>query len=72
MTSIRKLNANRLNGKKSRGPKTTAGKLIASRNALRHGFAASKYCVPLPKTDIEQFATRSAAKPIIARYFSKR
>jgi hypothetical protein len=62
MTSIRKLNANRLNGKKSRGPKTTAGKLIASRNALRHGFAASKDCVPLPKTDIEQFATALCGK----------
>jgi hypothetical protein len=62
VTSVRKLNANRLNGKKSRGPKTTAGKLIASRNAFRHGFAATKDCVPIPKADIEQFATALCGK----------
>jgi hypothetical protein len=62
VTSIRKLNANRLNGKKSRGPKTTAGKLIASRNALSHGFAATKHCVPKPKADVERFATALCGK----------
>jgi hypothetical protein len=41
MTSIRKIEANRRNGRKSRGPQTAAGKFIASRNALRHGLAAS-------------------------------
>jgi hypothetical protein len=62
VTSVRKSNANRLNGKKSRGPKTTAGKSIASRNALRHGFAATKHCVPLPKADVERFATALCGK----------
>jgi hypothetical protein len=62
VTSIRKLNANRLNGKKSRGPKTTAGKLIASRNAFRHGFAATKHCVPIPKADVERLAAALCGK----------
>jgi hypothetical protein len=41
MTSESKIAANRRNGRKSRGPRTAAGKSIASRNALRHGFAAA-------------------------------
>jgi len=40
MTSERQIAANRLNGRKSRGPRTTAGKSTASRNAVRHGLAA--------------------------------
>ena len=32
--------ANRANGKKSAGPRTAAGKLTASRNAITHGFFA--------------------------------
>jgi hypothetical protein len=40
MTSPRKVAANRINGRKSRGPRTGAGKASASRNARRHGLAA--------------------------------
>jgi hypothetical protein len=40
MTSAKKVAANRLNGRKSRGPRTGAGKARASRNARRHGLAA--------------------------------
>jgi len=40
MTSAKKVAANRLNGHKSRGPRTGAGKARASRNARRHGLAA--------------------------------
>ena len=35
--SIRKIEANRANARKSTGPKTSAGKARSSRNALRHG-----------------------------------
>lgn len=40
MNSQAKIVASRANGRKSRGPRTPAGKSNASRNALRHGLAA--------------------------------
>jgi hypothetical protein len=40
MPSIRKREANRNNAKRSTGPRSVQGKLIAKRNALRHGLAA--------------------------------
>ena len=39
MTSAKKVAANRINGRKSRGPRTRAGKARVSRNARRHGLA---------------------------------
>ena len=36
-----RLFANRANARKSTGPRTSSGKLRASRNALRHGLAAA-------------------------------
>jgi hypothetical protein len=38
-TSNRQIEANRMNGKRSTGPKTAAGKERASGNALRHGLS---------------------------------
>jgi hypothetical protein len=40
VSSQAKIAANRANGRKSRGPRTTAGKSKASGNAFRHGLAA--------------------------------
>ena len=40
MTSAKKVAANRMKGRKSRGPRTAPGKARASRNARRHGLAA--------------------------------
>jgi hypothetical protein len=56
MTSESKIAANRRNGRKSRGPRTAAGKSIASRNALRHGFAAATPPSIIPPVEIERFA----------------
>jgi hypothetical protein len=49
MASKLQIEANRKNAKKSRGPKSAAGKMRSSRNALRHGLArtqASKVSAP--------------------------
>ena len=50
MSSQAKIVASRANGRKSRGPRTPAGKSNASRNAFRHGLAA------ITRTDPEIFA----------------
>ncbi|GAA0029559.1 hypothetical protein [Bradyrhizobium ottawaense] len=41
MASIRQIEANRANAKRSTGAKTAGGKARSSRNALRHGLARS-------------------------------
>ncbi len=56
MTSARKIAANRLNGRKSGGPRSAAGKSIASRNALRHGLAAMIHRKAPPLQEVESFA----------------
>jgi hypothetical protein len=40
MASERQIEANRLNGRKSTGPRSAAGKKRAGRNALRHGLTS--------------------------------
>lgn len=55
MTSARKRESNRRNGRKGRGPRTAAGKLRSSRNALRHGFASTLHR-QVPQSQIERFA----------------
>ena len=56
MTSDRKREANRINSRKSRGPRTAVGKAKASRNALRHGLAAIKYRDSVDTNDIDELA----------------
>ena len=56
MTSNRKIASNRRNSRKSRGPRSAAGKSVASRNALRHGLAAITYRQSAPSVEIEELA----------------
>jgi hypothetical protein len=56
MTSDKQLAANRLNAKKSSGPKTLSGKLQSSQNAWRHGLAAAMNAKPTLSTDIKRMA----------------
>jgi hypothetical protein len=55
MISHARAEASRSNGRKSRGPRTAAGKSCASRNALRHGLAALTY-KPALFPEIERIA----------------
>jgi hypothetical protein len=52
--------ASRINGAKSRGPRTAAGKARSSRNALKHGLCAQKILV-LPDEDAAAFKALEAA-----------
>ena len=54
MTSPKKVAANRINGRKSRGPRTSTGKARASRNARRHGLAAFSSNDPVMSGQIKQ------------------
>jgi hypothetical protein len=56
MTSTSKIAANRRNSQKSCGPRSAAGKSVASRNALSHGLAALTHRKAVPTAEIEQFA----------------
>jgi hypothetical protein len=56
LSSPAKIEANRRNGHKTRGPHTAAGKLRSSRNALRHGLAAISRHNPECLPEIERIA----------------
>jgi hypothetical protein len=55
MISRAKAEASRNNGRKSRGPRTAAGKSCASHNALRHGLAALTH-KPAAFAEVERIA----------------
>jgi hypothetical protein len=56
LTSVCKQAANRRNSCKSCGPRSAAGKKIASRNALKHGLSAVVNRRPAPSAEIERLA----------------
>jgi hypothetical protein len=53
MTTTRQIEANRLNAKKSTGPRTAAGKAKVSSNAVKHGLLVQ--AALLPDEDAEAF-----------------
>jgi hypothetical protein len=62
MSSQKQIAANRRNGRKSRGPRTAAGKFVSSRNALRHGLTSISRHNPAfaPRIEASSFCQRRA------------
>jgi hypothetical protein len=56
MTSDKKIAANRINAKKSTGPTSLRGKLQSSRNAWRHGLAATADAEPTASPAVKRMA----------------
>src|SRR6266550_487903 len=56
MASEKKIAANRLNAKRSAGPRTSRGKSRASGNAWRHGWAVAKSRHSTVSADVEGMA----------------
>ena len=56
MCSERRIAANRKNGRRSSGPRTKAGKIRASRNALQHGLAVISHGQSIPSGEIARLA----------------
>ena len=62
MASDRKIAANRRNSRRSSGPRTVAGKLTVSRNALRHGLAAATLRDAGIAAEVDRLATAIAGE----------
>ncbi len=65
MATEKQLQANRQNALKSTGPKSSIGKMIASRNSTKHGFYSTS--VLLPSEDPEEFL--SFARRLVSAYY---
>ena len=56
MTTLRQIEANRRNGRKSRGPKTAEGKLRSRHNARTHGLSISPMKDPSLTLEVRDLA----------------
>ena len=62
MASHGKIAANQRNSRRSSGPRTVAGKLTVSRNALRHGLAAATLRDSGIAAEVDRLATAIAGE----------
>lgn len=61
MTSARQRSANQQTARKSRGPRTAAGKLRASKNAIKHGLSAKTGSTKVERRRMDQVVLRLTA-----------
>jgi hypothetical protein len=66
MATEKQLAANRANAKFSTGPKTMAGRLKSSRNALRHGLSCPLSFDPVTLADVDALAHALAGEEEVA------
>jgi len=60
MSSDKKIKANRLNSKKSTGPKSLTGKKRSSLNSIKHGLTCEKnVCIGENKKEFEELKQRA-------------
>jgi hypothetical protein len=62
MASDRQIAANRRNARKSKGPRSSAGKKRTSRNAYRHGLSLSSIANPTISKRLDKLACKIAGK----------
>ena len=63
MSSLRRINASRANGRQPRGPVTPEGKKRSSQNAMQHGLLSD--CIVLPGESLEGF------QAVLASHFER-
>jgi nitrate reductase beta subunit len=56
MATLRQIEANRKNAKRSTGPRTLVGKLKSRRNAFQHGLSLPQIMDAATKADVENLA----------------
>ncbi|MEW6050111.1 MAG: hypothetical protein AB1644_03495 [Candidatus Zixiibacteriota bacterium] len=64
-TSLRQIEANRRNARKSTGPKTREGKARVSQNAVKHGLYAKKIVLTSPRVSETQAKYDSLCNAIV-------
>lgn len=72
MTSLRQLEANRLNAQRSTGPKSLVGKERSRRNAVRHGLCAETVIHRFEEADEFQAFAEALARDFPTRNFLER
>jgi hypothetical protein len=68
MVTAAQIKANRLNARKSIGPKTAEGKAVMAQNAVKRGLFAQQNVINCEKvSDFDEFRTKSGLRTVCTR-----